>query len=151
MYSIWLDYVLDDGSIFSECWWVRFNLTHIEGFEASQDELLCIDIRAITVRQGFNSLHIATEHAYSLGLHSAGPTNPECAQCPWREADVPSGRWIYSTNKSDHHGVFSKGLRLLGHTCALTHTEKCSTVLSTHTHTHLMSKGMCKTVTHMQW
>lgn len=41
-----------------------------ESFEA---EPPFIDIRAITVRQGFNSFHAAPEHANSFGLHRTVP------------------------------------------------------------------------------
>lgn len=42
---------------------------------------------------------------------------------PSKEADTPARRWIYSTNKSAHHGGFSGGLHLLGHTCAHRHMQ----------------------------
>ena len=41
-----------------------------------------------------------------------------------KEADMPARRWIYSTNKSAHHGGFSGGLHLLGHTCAHRHMQQ---------------------------
>lgn len=52
---------------------------------------------------------------------------------PGREAEMPARRRIYSTNKSAHHGGFSGGLHLLGHTCAHDFTGTCSSARSART------------------
>lgn len=54
---------------------------------------------------------------------------------------MPARRWIYSTNKSAHHGGSSGGLHLLGHTCAHEYTETTSRGTLTHTRqvTHFAS------------
>lgn len=61
---------------------------------------------------------------------------------PSKGADMPARRWIYSTNKSAHHGGFSGGLHLLGHTCAHRHVQQ------RYINTHMSCpKSKCKSVT----
>lgn len=124
---------------------------------ASQAEQLCIETCTITARKGFNALQEAGEHACPLSLRSTA-NKLSVHGAPGREADLPSRRWIYSTNNSTYHTVFSGELDLLGHTCARNSADTCRIVThSLHVHrpvqdghTHTCNYESTHTCTHTQ-